>query len=642
MAKSPSITILERDMSTYTVTNSSTILAVVGYATKGPIGKATKIYSYQEFLSAFGTAPEDSPYSTLAVKRAFNQGNQMIYLRVADDTASVAGVLVAETTQGTAAKQSFNKTGDFTVPTAGTYTLKVSINGGSPIVVNIVTSGTTVSAATVASAISQAINPSGSANSVGGVVVVSTAVIGAAGSVEITDGDTDGFLAATSVTVNAMVPGVDTGITNSDKILFVSKEKGSSCNKIQVQKTSRLNPITFATIHKIEIFYDGNSVEVFDNVSLNVNDPNFFATKINADEDNGGSKWVTVYTQDKDSSGNVNFPDNNPEMYYSFGKGITKGVFNPSAPFETTFDYLVGTDGIPTSSASASALFVEALSTDGDLGNMDEYDFHILITPDAPIVQVQEAALALAGFRKDFLYLVDPPFGFSASNVQEWHNGQGHGRSSALNTSFGALYWPWLKDYNSFSNEYVWCPPSVFMAEKLMEVDVNYGPWAAPAGDSRGKLNASDYETSPSLPVRERIYGDLNAVNPFVYFSSKGLEIYGQKTLLRENSSLNRVNVRRMIIYASKLIKKAMEAYLFEPHIPDTWKRASAAITNILEPIKQAGGIDQYKVVIDGTTNTADVISQNIMKGIIKIIPTNTVEIIELTLQVHKAGATLE
>ena len=641
MAKSPSITILERDMSTYTVTNSSTILAVVGYATKGPIGKATKVYSYQDFLQAFGTAPASSPYSTLAVKRAFNQGNQIVFLRVADPTATVAGVLAAVTTPGTAAKQSLNHTGDFTVPAAGTYTLKVSINGGSPVVVNIVTAGTTVSAATVASAISQAINPAGSANSVGGVVFVTSAVVGAAGSVAISDGDTDGFLAATSVTVNAEVPGVDTGIANSDKILFVSKEKGSACNKIAIQKTSRLNPITFATIHKVEVFYDGNSVEVFDNVSLNVTDPKFFATVMNADPDNGGSKWVTVYTQDKDANGNVVFQDNLDGAFYSFGTGVTQGTFNASTPFGTTFDFLVGTDGVPSDAATTASLFVGALSIDGDLGNMDEYDFHILITPDAPIVQVQEAAIALTAFRKDFLYLVDPPFGFTSSNVLEWHNGQGHGRSTALNTSFGALYWPWLKDYNSFANEYVWCPPSVFMAEKLMEVDVNYGPWAAPAGDSRGKLNASDYETSPNFSVREKIYGDLNAVNPFVYFSSKGLEIYGQKTLLRESSSLNRVSVRRMIIYASKLIKKAMEAYLFEPHIPDTWKRATAAITAILEPIKQAGGIDQYKVVIDGTTNTADVIAQNIMKGVLKIIPTNTVEIIELTLQVHKSGATL-
>jgi phage tail sheath protein FI len=274
---------------------------------------------------------------------------------------------------------------------------------------------------------------------------------------------------------------------------------------------------------------------------------------------------------------------------------------------------------------------------------MEAYDYHILITPDMPEQSVQDAALALSSFRKDFVYIVDSPSGLLFNEVIEWHNGTGaHGRTSALDSSYGILYWSWLKDYNPDTKEYVWCPPSVFIAEKLMEVDRLYGPWAAPAGDSRGKITAADYEHSPSFAQREQLYGDFNAVNPIVNFVSKGLEVYGQKTLIRENTSLNRVNVRRMIIFAKKLIKKALESIIFEPHNPDSWRKASNLVTGILEPIRQAGGIDQYSVVIDDTVNTPDVIAQNIMKGIIKIIPMNTIEIIEITMQVHKSGASLD
>jgi phage tail sheath protein FI len=97
-----------------------------------------------------------------------------------------------------------------------------------------------------------------------------------------------------------------------------------------------------------------------------------------------------------------------------------------------------------------------------------------------------------------------------------------------------------------------------------------------------------------------------------------------------------------MIIFAKKLIKKALEAVLFEPHNPDSWRKAANLIRAILEPIRQAGGIDQYAVIVDETVNTPDVIAQNIMKGTVKIIPTNTIEIIEITMQVNKAGASLE
>ena len=488
MAKSPSITILERDMSTYTVTNSSTILAVVGYATKGPIGKATKVYSYQEFLQAFGTAPASSPYSALAVKRAFNQGNQMVYLRVADNTATVAGVLTAESTPGTYAKQSINHQDGFTVVSGKEYTLTVQIDEFAEVLIKINTTSETLSAQTIASTIAAAITPHGSASAPAGVVTITTATVGDSGKVAISAGTgngTDSFdllsLVVPATKVNPMVAGVDASIANSDKVLFVSKEKGSSCNKIAIQKTSSQNPITNNTVHKIEIFYDGNSVEVFNDVSLKVSDANYFADKINADPDNGGSKWVTVYVDDIAPTGNVTLLNNVPGTYYQFGTGVIKGTLNVADPFGgSDFDYLLGSDGIPTDATAAASLFVNALAIDGDLGNMDEYDFHILITPDAPVVQVQEAAIALTAYRKDFLYLVDPPFGYNSTNILEWHNGQGHGRNNALNTSFGALYWPWLKDYNSFANEYVWCPPSVFMAEKLMEIDVNYGPWAAP------------------------------------------------------------------------------------------------------------------------------------------------------------------
>ena len=305
------------------------------------------------------------------------------------------------------------------------------------------------------------------------------------------------------------------------------------------------------------------------------------------------------------------------------------------------YDYVVGTDGIPSN--GGEGLFVTALGSGGDLANQDVFNYHILLTPDNNEEAVQNAAISLAESRKDFLYLIDPPFGLSYDQVRDWHNGTGNfGRSTAVSSSYAAVYWPWLKDYDSYTKKYVWVPPSVFMGEKLLEVDLTYKPWAAPAGETRGKLLANDSEYSPSFAEREELYGDFNCVNPIVDFVSKGLIVYGQKTTSRENIASNRINVRRMVIYVKKLIKSALDSMLFEINDTNSWQRATTLVNSILETVRQGGGIAEYQVIIDSTTNTADVIAQNMMSGIVKIVPTGTIEIIELSINVYKAGSTIE
>lgn len=642
MAKSPSITILERDLSSFTVTSSATVLAVVGYATKGPIGRATLVTSRSEFNKVFGDPVNESPYSALAVYRAFNQGNQVIFYRVADDTASAAEVALTNPIPGTRSYQSIETGGsNFTGLTPSTtYTFNVVVDGGSSIQVQVETgaASTEVSITEVLNAIVSALNGQATAELDGTLIKISSNTIGTAGSVAITDVD---LIASTDsgATVESAVVGADPITNTTDNVMFVAKEKGTSTNHISIQKTSRVNPVTLELVQKIEVFYKGESQEVYDNISLVPSHDNFFAKLMNADVDNGGSRFVSVAFDDVEGDDMISFPDNAEGEFYHFGQGTDEWQMGDSLG---DYDYKKGTNGVPSDPTVAVELFLEALSTDSDLANAEVFDYHILITPDMPEPAVQEAALKLAQFRKDFIYVIDPPVGLKATEVADWHNGKGHGRMAPINSSYAALYWPWLKDFNPSNNQYIWCPPSVFIAEKYMEIDRIYGPWFAPAGDSRGRITASDYETSPSFSQRELIYGDFNAVNPFVNFSSKGLLVYGQKTLLRANSALNRVNVRRMVIYIKKLIKKAMDSMLFEPHNPDSWRRAAGKITAILEPIRQNSGLDQYRVIIDGTTNTPDVIAQSIMKGTIKLVPTGTIEIIELTLQVHKAGSSLD
>jgi len=478
-------------------------------------------------------------------------------------------------------------------------------------------------------------------NSETGLIRITSNTTGASSEIEITAGTgADNEDLVTLLSLETAVPGADEVFeANTDNILFKAKEKGSATNTISVVKTSRTNPVDSSTIHKVEIYYDGVLKETYDNVSLETTSDDFFVSKINADVSNGGSEWITIEYEDNDADQDIDFPNGT----YALGvAGVGETEYQDGVADDIgEYDYRIGTDGIPTS--GGAALFVTALSTDGDLGNMERFDFHILITPDNGSEATQGAAITLCEYRQDAIYIADPPYGLAYDEVVDWHNGSGgHGRNAALNTSYASTYWPWLKDYSTTTREYVWCPPSVFIAEKYMEIDRSYGPWYAVAGDSRGKIIAFDYETSPSFAQREVLYGDLNAVNPIVNFVAKGLEIYGQKTLIRELKATNRVHVRRMVIYAKKLIKKAMEGIVFEPHNPDSWAKATNLINSILEPIRQKNGLDDYKVTIDASTNTADVIAQSIMKGIIKLVPVGVIEIIDLTISILSPGATIE
>ena len=553
MAKSPSITIFEQDKSSYTVTSAQTILALVGYATKGTLNTVKSIASKSDFIKAYGNPSTTSPWGALTALRAFNQTGQVLFNRVGNLAAGDSTTWLAYA-ERVIRGYKFNNNAD------------------------------------------------------------------------------------------------------STKILFQAKEYGSALNGSYITFTQRSNPINGDSIYDFKYYYGGDLQETYPAISFKIGDSRFFPTLVNALPENGGSNWLSVSYKVWSGDSRVRAAPSSATIgtvttYYlgqSSGFGDTRNArpwrgdsWQSARPGLTTwYTFRAGQDGILLS--SGDTLFANQLATSAALANQELWDYHILACPDNGNSAVADAGIALAEYRKDFLFLIDPPFGKTVTNVTAWHNGTGsQGRTTVLNSSYAATWWPWLKDYNPIAGQYVWSPPSTFIAEKLLEVDKNYGPWYAPAGDIRGKILAYDYETSPSLSDRETLYGDLNAINPIVNFAVKGLEVYGQKTLLRATTALNRLNVRRMVIYVKKLIKKAMDGIVFEPHNADSWARARTIINSILEPVRQGNGLADYKVTIDSTTNTPDLIAQSVMKGIIQLVPVGTIEIIELTMQIKQAGSSI-
>jgi hypothetical protein len=164
--------------------------------------------------------------------------------------------------------------------------------------------------------------------------------------------------------------------------------------------------------------------------------------------------------------------------------------------------------------------------------------------------------------------------------------------------------------------------------------------WFAPAGLRRGRLlTALDVEYSPAQGERDLLYGSGNAVNPIVKFPQDGITVWGQRTLQRSQTALDRVNVRMLLIYIKKNLTRLLRNFIFEPNDRVLWRQVSATIDPFLGDIQNRRGLQGYKVVVDSSNNTPERIDRNELWVSVFLKPTRTVEFIVLNLVVMRTGA---
>ena len=152
-------------------------------------------------------------------------------------------------------------------------------------------------------------------------------------------------------------------------------------------------------------------------------------------------------------------------------------------------------------------------------------------------------------------------------------------------------------------------------------------------------LTALDVEYSPTQAERDLLYGSGNAVNPIVKFPQDGITVWGQRTLQRTDSALDRVNVRMLLIYIKKNMTELLQQYIFEPNDRTLWKQVSATLIPFLADIQSRRGLNGFKVVVDETNNTPERIDRNELWVSVFLQPTKSVEFIVLNLVVLRTGA---
>ena len=285
-----------------------------------------------------------------------------------------------------------------------------------------------------------------------------------------------------------------------------------------------------------------------------------------------------------------------------------------------------------TSTATGTLSYKKALSL---LSNADYYDMNMILTPgilNSIHPAVTNAARTLAVQRQDTFYVMDAaPIGTSISAVIN--------DLTTMDNNYTATYWPWLKTLNPDTNMGVWVPPGVLLPGILAFNDANAAPWYAPAGLNRGGVSsASETYINLSQTQRDSLYEAR--INPIANFKTNGgICVWGQKTLQSKASALDRINVRRLLIAVKKFIASSTRYLVFEQNSLQTRSKFLNIVNPYMEQVKANQGLYAFRVIMDSSNNTPDVIDQNILYGQIFLQPTRTAEFIVLDFNIQATGA---
>ena len=210
--------------------------------------------------------------------------------------------------------------------------------------------------------------------------------------------------------------------------------------------------------------------------------------------------------------------------------------------------------------------------------------------------------------------------------------------AAGLDSSYVAAYWPWLQVKDPDTGQNVWVPASTLIPGMYASSDKKAEPWFAPAGMNRGRLtNIVQAERKLSNSDRNTLYA--GKVNPIGTFPGKGVVVFGNKTLQSQASALDRVNVRRLLIELKGWISQVANTLVFEQNTAATRNTFLSQVNPYLESIQQRQGLYAFKVVMDDTNNTPDVIDRNELKGAIYVQPSKTAEFIYLDFNILPTGA---
>jgi hypothetical protein len=395
-------------------------------------------------------------------------------------------------------------------------------------------------------------------------------------------------------------------------------------------------------------------LETFNNLSLDPLEPNYIS-KVIGDVDqtlvNDGTDYfiqesgsyanASKYVRVKTVNATPNYFENDGDTKSNFVGRIpvpASGAFSggegsniPSGRIANYYNAIDNTD----SQGLVGSDYNDAISL---LSNTDEYKFNVVAVPGLIHENAATGATQITNVvnnsisRGDSIAVIDlVNYNSTLTNVIT--------QAAGFDNSYSATYWPWVQTVDPNTGELAWVPASTLIPGVYAFTDASSDPWFAPAGITRGGLGqVVKAERKLTAGNRDSLY-EAN-VNPIATFPQSGVVVFGQKTLQKKASALDRVNVRRLLIALKSYISQVSDTLVFEQNTIATRNNFLSQVNPYLESVQQRQGLYAFKVVMDDTNNTADVVDRNELVGQIFLQPTRTAEFIILDFNVLPTGAT--
>ena len=665
--------------------------AIVGPAVKGPVEIPTLVTSYSDYQNRFGTTFESGSdeYTYLTSISAYNYfqngGDSLLVTRVVDDSSNWTYASASVVNSRTVTGGEFS-VGDFTLVAAFTQNeeIRLTYDGvvyrfiaeEAPIPADDIDgrvyyystgSTATETAENFSSSFASNISFIDATNTLN-VLEFSASAEGATyNGVTISTGSSNDF--ATQVTLAGGLNGTGTStafelevldkgelFNNTSSILSNnSLDSGSKDNiRWEVASSDSTNGQFSLIVRRGDDNHNSKiALETYQNLSLDPKSENYIS-KVIGDQKlvyNSTENYIEVSGSYPNASRYVRVKSvNSKTPDYFDNAGVAKTQYADFLPTVGSGSYggsfAAGVGSLIPSSRKAN-YYHEINGTDtqglvsGDytdmlslLANADDYRYNLMLLPgltDASHSSPLSTAINNAQSRGDHLVVIDPVNYGATLNASKTE-------ADGRDTSYAAMYWPWVRTIDPDSGRNVWVPASTMMGGVYAFNDNSSEPWFAPAGINRGGLGTViQAERKLSATNRDTLY-QAN-VNPIASFPGTGVVVYGQKTLQKKASALDRVNVRRLLIELKGYISQIGQNLVFEQNTAATRNNFLAQVNPYLESVQARQGLYAFKVIMDESNNTPDVIDRNQLIGQIYIQPTRTAEFIYLDFNLQPTGA---
>ena len=659
---SPGVLARENDQSFLTQQPVQAGAALIGPTVLGEVNIPTLVTSYSDFTNRFGSAflSGGQLFSYLTNISAFNYfqngGTTLLVTRVASGswTSADSTPIYNENETGNLVETLNALSSSITtLPSAsvGTYlavTQSATSGTGTGAKFNIVLSP---SSSNVASII---VSGSGTGYTTGDTITISSASLGATGvgTDMVITLNADDIVNQNAFVLKTISEGnIMNNSGSEDK--YGALASGSAYNiRWQIVSRDVTNGVFSLLIRQGDDTTDETNVlETWTNLSLDPTQPNYISAVL-------GDTYKKVTTVGGDTYIEVvgNYPNQSRYVYvsqvnaltpaYFDNAGIAKNQYTGSIPLDASGSF---TDGTGKTVYGPGAKFYNQISGStniqginaadyntaiGLLANQDEYIFNNISAPGLTAADNTSQItnlISLCQNRGDAIAIIDTvPYGAETATVIQ--------KAGTYNTSYAATYWPWLQTIDPSTGQLVWVPASTMIPSVYAFTDSVSDPWFAPAGINRGGL-ATVVRPEQKLTQTQRNNLYVGNVNPIAVFPSTGVSVYGQKTLQKKASALDRVNVRRLLISLKSYISQVANNLVFEQNTIATRNQFLSQVNPYLESVQQRQGLYAFRVIMDDSNNTADVIDRNQLIGQIYLQPTKTAEFIYLDFNILPTGA---